>query len=134
MPDINYVAVAVATVAAFILSGVWYGIFAGAMAKLQGKKPDASDPAAQMPPWKILVELARSFVIAFVLAALFMRLGTSDWVDAVTHGFWLWIAFPVVLWTGAIIHENVPLPLAAIHAGDWLVKLMAISFIVGIWR
>ena len=42
----------------------------------------------------------------------------------------LWIGFPFVLWTGAVIHESTPVRLAAIHAGDWLVKLLLIGVIV----
>jgi len=35
---------------------------------------------------------------------------------------------------GSVVHENVPLMLAAIHAGDWLAKLLVIAVIVGVWR
>jgi hypothetical protein len=33
-----------------------------------------------------------------------------------------------------VIHENVPLRLATIHAGDWLMKLVVITAVVGVWR
>jgi hypothetical protein len=33
-----------------------------------------------------------------------------------------------------VFHENVPLALAAIHAGDWLLKLLVLSGILIIWR
>jgi hypothetical protein len=39
-----------------------------------------------------------------------------------------------VLLTGSVIHENVPWKLAAIHAGDWLVKLVVVTVIVSLWR
>lgn len=45
----------------------------------------------------------------------------------------LWGAFPVVLLSGSVVHEKVPWQLAAIHAGDWLIKLALVSTIVG-WR
>jgi len=45
----------------------------------------------------------------------------------------LWLAFPVILLLGSVVHENVPWQLAALHAGDWLVKLLVVSLIVGIW-
>ena len=44
------------------------------------------------------------------------------------------VTIPVVLWTGAIVLENVPAKLAAIHAGDWLAKLVLIAVVVGVWR
>jgi hypothetical protein len=49
-------------------------------------------------------------------------------------GALLWIGFPLILLTGSVIHERVPWRLAAIHAGDWMVKLVLISVIVGGWR
>ena len=35
---------------------------------------------------------------------------------------------------GSVVHEDVPLMLAAIHAGDWLVKLLLMTVILGVWR
>ena len=41
-----------------------------------------------------------------------------------------------VAWIGAVIGENVPPPptLAAVHGGDWFVKLVIVAAIVGVWR
>ena len=38
------------------------------------------------------------------------------------------------LLTGSVMYENVPWKLAAIHAGDWFVKLILIAVIIAIWR
>jgi hypothetical protein len=38
-----------------------------------------------------------------------------------------------VLLTGSMIWDRVPAPTAALHAGDWLLKLVVISAIVGLW-
>ena len=43
----------------------------------------------------------------------------------------LWGAFPVVLLTGSVLHEKVPWQQAAIRAGDWLVKLLLVSTLIG---
>jgi hypothetical protein len=48
-------------------------------------------------------------------------------------GLVLWIGFPAVPWVGAIVHENIRWRLAAIHAGDWLVKLLAVGAVVSVW-
>jgi len=48
------------------------------------------------------------------LARLVAGLGIGDWKGAVQLGLLLWIGFPFVLWTGAIMWENVPVKLAAI--------------------
>lgn len=126
--EINIWAVIAATIGAFLLSGVWYGIFGAAMAKLQ-KGADAS-----MPPWKIAVELLRSLTIVLLFAFLLPQLQAYDWQTVLSYAFLLWIAFPGTLLVGSIIHENVPIKLAVIHAGDWLVKLVFIALVVGLWR
>ncbi len=125
--------VVVAALAAFVLSAVWYGAFGQEMAKLHPAYADAA-AAARPPAWKMLVELFRSLVLASVLAHLAVSLGISDWKAAALLGFLLWVGFPVVLWAGAILWENVPAKLAAIHAGDWLAKLVLIAVVVGVWR
>jgi hypothetical protein len=47
-------------------------------------------------------------------------------------GLALWIGFPFVLGTGAVIHERTPWKLAAIHAGDWLAKLLLVAGTVSV--
>ncbi len=39
-----------------------------------------------------------------------------------------------MLLAGSVIWENVPWKLAALHAGDWLVKLLVIAVIVSVWH
>ena len=130
MNDISYLAVAVAAVAAFILSALWYTAFGRQLTELD----DAYAEPGSMPAWKVVVELVRSLVVATVLAWLAVGIDITDWAGAVGLGLAAWIGFPVVLLTGSVIHENVPWKLAAIHAGDWLVKLIVVAVIVSLWR
>jgi len=134
MPRVNYWAIIVSALAAFALSFVWYSAFAEPMLRLHPGRPDT--PAAMMRPaaWKMLVEVGRNLILASVLARLARGLAVSTWTAAAGLAVLLWVGFPFVLWTGAILWENVPLELAAIHAGDWLLKLLAITVIVGVWR
>jgi hypothetical protein len=45
----------------------------------------------------------------------------------------LWIAFPILLLAGSVVHEKVAWQLAGIHAVDWLAKLVIIGLVVTIW-
>jgi hypothetical protein len=132
MPEVNYLAIAVAVAAAFVASTVWYIAFGKQYAEVS----EAARAAAgtRMPPWKIAVELARSLVLSVVVAGLVSGLGITTLTGALGLGLATWIGFPVVLLTGSVQWENVPWRLAAIHAGDWLVKLLLICVIVGLWR
>jgi hypothetical protein len=133
MNDVNILAVIVASVAVFVMSAVWYIAFDKQLAALHPAYAEAASEAGP-PAWEVVVELVRSLVVASVVAGLAELLDVADWTSAVQLGFALWIGFPVVLWTGAIMHEKVPSKLAAIHAGDWLLKLLVIAVIVSVWR
>ena len=126
----NYLAIGVAAVAAFVASAIWYVAFADAMKRLR-PTPTGS---RSMSPALALAEIARALVVALVIAEIAALAGVADWTAAVMLGALLWIGFPLVLLTGSVIHESVPWKLAAIHAGDWMVKLVLISVIVGVWR
>lgn len=134
MLGINYLAVVVAAVAAFVVSTVWYIVFGKEVMKLRGAKPDAMADMEKPQPWKILVEIVRSLVVAYVLGRFVVLLGVVEWRGAVQLGVWVWIGFPITLLVGSVIWENTPWKLAAIHAGDWLVKILFIVVILGVWR
>jgi hypothetical protein len=132
MTDIHYMAVGVATVAAFVLSTAYYIAFGRQYAELRGLSPEAA--AARPPAWKVLLELLRSLVVASVVAGLADLLEITEWAEAATLAVSLWVAFPATLLAGSVIWDDVPPRLAAIHSGDWLMKLLLIAVIVGIWQ
>jgi Protein of unknown function (DUF1761) len=131
MPDINALAVLVAAISVFLLSSVYYV----ALAKQWATVSDAAASGSGRPgPRKAALELARNLILVTVVAGLASR-GRIDHPDGgLLLGLALWIGFPFVLWTGAMIWENAPWKLAAIHAGDWLAKLLVVAVIVRAWQ
>src|SRR5262249_10568560 len=130
MRRLNYFALAVLTVVAFVASSVWYSplLFGRQFLELSG-----GNASRQPSPTKALLELLRTFVLAFVNAELVRRLNIEDWKHALELGLLLWVGFPVILLTGSILWQNVPWQLAAIHSGDWLIKLILIPVGVAAW-
>jgi hypothetical protein len=125
--EVNFWAVLVAALAAFVASTGWY--------ILQLRiNPGAMVDVKETPGWARLVELVRNLVLAYVLAHLLVLLKVADWLGAANLGVWLWIGFPVILLSGSVIWQRVPWKVAAIHAGDWLVKLLLMTVLLGIWR
>ena len=114
--------VAAATVAAFVAGGAYYAVL--------GSQLPATDE--RMPPWKLAVELLRCLVLAAVVAGLASQADVDDWTGGLLLALALWIGFPLVLWVGAVIHENTPVRLALVHGGDWLLKLLLVGAIVAI--
>lgn len=133
MSGINLVAVVVATVASFVVSGAWYAVFGNAMVQLQGEWRDAKPPE-KPEAWKMLGFFVSSLITAFVMAILIGFTDISGWRGAAGLGLLLWLGFAATQWLGSILGEDVPLKLAAIHAGDWLLKLLIIAVIVGVWQ
>ena len=129
----NYLAVLVAAVAAFVVSSAWYTIFGNAWMELRGIDPATAADMGTPPAWTMLFVLAQSLIVAFLLAYFVGHLGIVDWKGAVRLGALVWV-FPAMILLGSVVHENAPLMLAAIHAGDWLVKLLLMSVILGVWR
>ena len=131
MLDLNYLAIAAAAVAVFVVSAVYYIAFSGRLRQLS---PAYADAEGTPPPLEIVGEILRSLVVGVVVAALVSLIGITEVAGAIQLALALWVGFPVVLLTGSVIHEKVPPMLAAIHAGDWLLKLLVITVIVTIWR
>jgi hypothetical protein len=124
-PDLRRVGLAAA--ASVGASAAWYTAWGGRLAQLD----EAYAGDARPPAWLLPVELARSTAVATAVAVLSARTGGAGVGSAVRLGAGLWGAFPVVLLTGSVVHEKVPWQQAAIHGGDWLVKLLLIAAIVG---
>jgi hypothetical protein len=131
MGGINFWAVIVAGLTAFVASAFWYIVFGKELAKVS---PAFAAGLQQRQPWKMLVVIAQSLVIALVLAYFMGLIGKVDWLGAIRIGLLLWVGLSAAQWVGSMLWENVPLKMAAIHAGDWLVKLVVIALIVGVWR
>lgn len=127
MMEVNYLAITVAAVVAFVAAGGYYAAIGKQLEKL-------SSAPTTMPPWLLVVEVVKHFVVAAVVGGLSAGIGITTWSTSVLLGFALWIGFPVILLLGSVVHEKVSWRLAALHAGDWLVKLLLIAIIVGIWK
>jgi len=134
MLEIHYLGVVVAAVAAFVMSSVWYTVFGKARMELLGQDPRATANMRKVPAWKKAAELVRELVIAYVVARFVVQLGVVDWRAAVQLGVWLWFGFVFMILVGAVVWDNVPWKLTAIHAGDWLVKLPRMAVILSVWR
>lgn len=124
-------AIAVATIAAFIISFAFYAIAPAA----PGSRPapaTAPAPADRPQPWQIAIELVRSAIIAGLVAGLLFAARWGGPGQGALLGLALW-ALPFVLLAGSVLWEQVPVRSAALHAGDWLIKLVAIGAILGLF-
>ncbi|CAM3806239.1 DUF1761 domain-containing protein [Tsukamurella ocularis] len=121
--------IAVAALAAFVLSSVYYVLLSPVEQRALGDRAlDRGTPG----PAKVVAELVRTAVVAAGFAWIAERSDLLDLPDSLALALVLWVAFPVVLLTGSIIWERVPWQTAAIHAGDWLLKLVLVAVVLGL--
>lgn len=131
MPTVNFAAIAVVVIAAFVLSTVYYVVFGKTMAALLGR----TDEEQERPqPWQIAIELVRSLVLAYVLARFVALQDITDVAGGASLACWTWLAFPAVLLSGSVMWDKVPVRLAAIHAGDWFIKILMMCLVLALWR
>ncbi|MCG7630983.1 hypothetical protein MHN80_01530 [Gordonia McavH-238-E] len=122
MSNVNVWACAVAVVAAFAASAVYYGIL-GAPAATEVRRPAWATP---------IVELARNALLVVLVAGLVSRLDPG-FTGALLLAAGLFLV-PLVLLAGAVFHEGTAVSAAAVHLGDWAIKLLILVVIVSLWR
>ena len=129
MLKINKLAIPITAVAAFAMSSVYYSPI------VLGNVLRSVDPVAGVAmtpsPVKGLGEIARTVAITYVLAHLITLLGSTGWRQRVSLALWIWFGFSALMWAGAIMWEGTPWQVAAIHSGDWLLKTLLISVLLG---
>ena len=123
------VGIAAAAVAAFLLSSVYYAVATPFERRALGAGAlDRGRPK----PWKVLAELVRTAIVASAFAWIAARADSLDVGHGVVLALVAWIGFPLVLLSGSVIWENVHPVTAAMHTGDWLLKLLLIAVVLGL--
>lgn len=137
--EINYLAILVATILSLIFSFLYYALLnrqttSARAAAASATKSKNVDIRTTITPNKIIVELTRMFILGIILAYACVHLDITTVQQAVVLSIWLWIGFPVVLFTGLVTNERFPRSLAIIHAGDWLVRLLLFTIVLSAWH
>ncbi|GAB3618217.1 DUF1761 domain-containing protein [Okibacterium endophyticum] len=122
------VGIGVAVVAAFLFSTLYYI----ALSPLEQQALKGAAPERSPAVWKAVVEFARTAVTAGVFAWIALQTELLGFPDSLLLAIILWAGFPLVLLSGSIIWEKTAPASAALHAGDWLLKLLVIGTSVGL--
>jgi hypothetical protein len=123
------VGIATAAVVAFLLSSVYYAV---AMPLERRAVGGAALDRGRPKPLKVLAELVRTAIVASAFAWIAAQAGDLDVGHGVVLALVAWVGFPLVLLSGSVIWENVHPVTAAMHAGDWLLKLLLIAVVLGL--
>jgi hypothetical protein len=130
MRKVNYPAIVVAAVLAFVASALYYSVLGPLWLELRGLDPST---AARPQVWEVLGQLARNLVVASALAYLLARLDVAGWRGALRLGIWVWLGFEAMAIVGSVLHEGYPLGLYAVHVGDELMTTLLMAVVLGLW-
>jgi hypothetical protein len=129
---VNYLAVAVAAVASYILGAIWYGaIFSKVWLRLTG----ISDMKPK--PMNMVLVFICSFIMAYVLQHSLVfgdyYLKTSGISGALAGAFFLWLGFIATVTLCTKLYESKPWGLWLLDNGFWLIDLMVMGIILSVW-
>ena len=136
---INYLAVVVSAVIAMIIGGLWYGPLFGKMwTQLAGMTAEkmAAEMAKGMAP-KYAIQAIGSLIMSFVLAHSIIFASTYMHVAGIAAGleaaFWNWIGFIAPVTIGSVLWDGKPWKLWFLNSGYYLVLLVVMGAILGLW-
>jgi hypothetical protein len=134
---INYLAVIIAAVAAWLTGAVYYGLLAKPWVAAHGKTMDAfkAEQAAHKGTVHAWLPFALAFlaelVMAYVLAGMIGHLGPVTIRGAVISGLFVWAGFMVttMLVNNAFAGRRTMLTL--IDSGHWLAVVVVMGVVIG---
>jgi len=129
---INFLAVAVAAVASYILAAIWYGaVFSKAWMRLTGITD--MKPA----PTNIIFMLIGSFIMAYVLQHSIVFGDNTYKAISISNGltgaFFLWLGFIATTTLATKLYEKKPWGLWVLDNAFWLISLMMQATILTVW-
>ena len=132
---INYLAVIVAGVAAWLAGAVWYMVLGKPWMKTLGKTPEEMEACKRkpMPVLPMIYAFLGVLVMAWVLAGLLGHLGAAFMTlrNGALSGLFLWVGFvlPTMLVNNSFAGRAVML--LVIDSGHWALVLALVGAIVG---
>ena len=139
MLPINYLAVLVAAVVAFVLGFLFHGPLLGKWwMKLANIHPTGKEKLSDMIPqmlWNLLVEVVTAYVLAviYLFASSSPYLGATGAWGGVVIGAWIWLGFLVTSTSIEVIWMGKKASLWLFEAGCSLVIMSTMGAIIGSW-
>jgi len=135
-PEINYIAVVLATLSSMIVGSVWYTprVFGNYWMKKANITPSGKASDAARP---IVITVIVSFITAWVLAGAtyisFDFYGGSFFWNAVITAILLWAGFTAARFITHDAFDNRPAGLTILNIAHEFVTLVIMAIIIGVW-
>lgn len=129
---INYIAVIIATLAAFGLGAVWYmvlgGVWLNAIGKTKEQLAKDEGPAKALP---FIIALVALFIMALMLAGLMGHLGDVSVRGGAITGLFVWVGFVITAMGVNHAFGGAKPMLTLIDGGHWLAVLLVMGAVIG---
>jgi hypothetical protein len=125
MADINYAAVLAASVANFVLGGIWY--------QLLFRKPVYREIAGRVTPRDLSIAFVRGLVMAWALAVLMTRTGVHSWPGAIGLAALVWFGFMATAQLSETLFGGRSWRIYLINTGYPLGILLIAGTILSLW-
>jgi hypothetical protein len=129
---VNYLAVAAAAIACYIIAAIWYGVI---FSKLWQRLTGITD--MKPAPLNIVLVLISSFVMAFVLDHSIIFADTyhkvSGMEGGITVAIFIWLGFVATVTLCTKLYEKKPWGLWVLDNAFWLISLLVMGSILSVW-
>lgn len=134
-PDLNWLTVIGATVAAMVLGALWYSpvLFAKEWTELMKLKKGDIDQSKKGMAKTYGISALVTFITAFVLKQFIDLFYIVNFYDALQLAFWVWFGFIATSMMNSVVYEKKPWRLYIIDAGYQLAVLILMSVILSYW-
>lgn len=133
--QLNWLAVAVAVVTAFVIGGVWYGVlFVKPWVRLHKYSDEQVKAMAKTQAQSFGIFIIMDFIAAVVMSLFVANLEIASVAGGLALGFLLWLGFVAVDQAKQNAAHRKPLPAFAIDASFTLAVLLAMGAIIGAWH
>ncbi|MFB0517490.1 MAG: DUF1761 domain-containing protein, partial [Candidatus Neomarinimicrobiota bacterium] len=127
-PNINLLAVLIATILGFGLAALWYSpkLFGSQWLTALGMSPEEIQ-AGPSPARTYGTRFVTTLVAAYILARILVHTGATTLVSGIETGFLVWLGFVATFTLESVVFEKSPFKLYLINSGYYLVGLMVMG-------
>jgi hypothetical protein len=140
MVPVNYLAVVAAAIASMVIGFFWYSkmLFGGAWMKEVGlteAKIKENSKGNMMYALMMVSSLVMAYVLSHVVAfSLNYFPDYTGLMAGLLSGFWIWLGFIATYAVSMVLFEGRSFKWFGISAGYYLVSLLVMGLIIGLWR
>jgi len=134
-PDISLLVVLIAAILGFGLGAFWYSpkLFGSQWAAALGMSEE--ELQAEFSPARTYgTRFVTILIAAYILARILVHTEATTLVAGIETGFLVWLGFVATFALDRVLFEKRPFKLYLINSGYYLVSLMLMGALLGLWH